>query len=106
MRKRNRRILPSCLPDDVFHDGIDFMPTREENRLAYHRQQIALALAEVKRIELEEQRAWLVAATQRAVVAGLLIDEDNRKIALQEEIDRTNKWWATPRSARKHRPKH
>ena len=59
-----------------------------------HRQQAALALAEVKHMELEEHRLWLVAATQRAVAAGLLIDEDDRKIALQEEIDRTNNWWA------------
>jgi hypothetical protein len=59
-----------------------------------HRQQIALAHAEIKRLGLEEQCAWLVAATQRAVAAGLLIEEDDRKIALQEEMDRTNKWWA------------
>ena len=94
MRRRKRRILPSCLPADVLHDDFDFAPTWEEGRLAYHRQQIVLALAEVRRIDLLEQKAWLIAATQRAVAAGLEIDEAARKLALQEEIDRTNKWWA------------
>jgi hypothetical protein len=94
MRKRNRRVLPACLPDDILHDGIDFTPTWEENRLAYHRQQIALALAEVKRIELEEQRAWLEGQTRRIALVALEIDEYKRRAALHDEMDRQDKWWA------------
>jgi hypothetical protein len=93
-RQRTRRILPACLPDDVFHDGVDFAPTWEENRLAYHRQQIALALSEVKRIELEEQRAWLEVQTRRIALVALEIDEYKRRAALHDEMDRQDKWWA------------
>jgi hypothetical protein len=90
---RNRPTI-LALPDNVRWEDMDFEPTWEERALDWHRQQAALALAEVQRMELEEHRLWLVAATQRAVAAGLLIDEDERKIALREEMDRTNKWWA------------
>ena len=60
----------------------------------WNRQQMALALAEVKRIELEEQKFWLTAAMQRSVAAGLLIDETDRRLALQAEMDRADKWFA------------
>ena len=79
------------LPDGLKWGDISREPTWEEKALDWHRQQIALALAAVKRIELQEQRLWLVAATQRAVAAGLLIDETDRKLALQEEMVRTEK---------------
>lgn len=82
------------LPDGLKWGDISREPTWEEKALDWHRQQIALALAAVKRSELQEQRLWLVAATQRAVAAGLLIDETDRKLALQEEMVRTEKWWA------------
>lgn len=82
------------LPDGLKWGDISWEPTGEEKALDWHRQQIALALVAVKRIELQEQRLWLVAATQRAVAAGLLIDETDRKLALEEEMVRTEKWWA------------
>ena len=93
-RKLRPRNLPSTLPADVLHDQFDFEPTWEERALDWNRQQMALALAEVKRIELEEQKAWLAAAMQRSVVAGLLIEETDRRLALQAEVDRTDKWFA------------
>jgi len=92
MRNR-RRILPSCLPDDILHDGVDFNPTWEERALDWHRQQMALALAEVKRIELEEQRAWLEGQTRRLALVALEIDEYKRRAALHDEMDRQDKWW-------------
>lgn len=81
------------LPDGLKWGDISWEPTWEEKALDWNRQQIALALAEVKRIELEEQRVWLEAATHRAITAALLIDETARKLAIQEKIDRTDKWW-------------
>jgi hypothetical protein len=96
MRPRRVRLknLPSTLPDDVLHDQFDFEPTWQERALDWHRQQMALALAEVNRIELEEQQAWLQAATQRMAAVALEIDEGLRKAALQEEIEKNEKWWA------------
>jgi hypothetical protein len=94
VRKRNRRVLPSCLPADVLHDEFDFAPTWQERKLVWHRQQIALCLAEAKRLELLEQKAWLIAATQRAVAAALEIDVYKRQAAIDEEIQRTENWWA------------
>jgi hypothetical protein len=96
MRQRRLRIrnLPSTLPDDVLHDQFDFEPTWEERALDWHRQQLALALAEVKRIELEEQKAWLTTAMQRMAAVAVAIDEGLRKAALQEEIEKNDKWWA------------
>ncbi len=86
--------LPPCVPETVQADGVHWEPTWQERALEYSKQQIALALAEVKRIELIEQRGWLTAATQRAVAAALEIDEGLRKAALAEEIEKTEKWWA------------
>ena len=87
MRGRRLRLpnLPSTLPADVLRDQFDFEPTWEERALDWHRQQLALALAEVKRIELEEQKAWLTTAMQRMAVIAVEIDEGLRKAALQEE---------------------
>jgi len=96
MRKRRLRLphLPSTLPADVLRDGFDFAPTWEERKLDWHRQQIALALAEVRSIELLEQRAWLEAQTRRLALVAIELDEFKRQAALQEEIDRNKKWWA------------
>ena len=96
MRKRSTRLphLPSTLPADVLHDGFDFSPTWEERKLLWHRQQIALALAEVKRITLIEQKTWLEAQTRRIALVALEIDEYKRRAALQDEMDRQDKWWA------------
>jgi hypothetical protein len=79
---------------DVLHDGFDFEETWEEKRLTFHRQQMTDALAEVKRIELEEQKAWLTTAMRRAIAAGLLIDETERRLALQDSMDRADAWFA------------
>lgn len=96
MRGRRLRLpnLPSTLPADVLRDQFDFEPTWEERALDWHRQQLALALAEVKRIELEEQKAWLTTAMQRMAVIAVEIDEGLRKAALQEELERNERWWA------------
>jgi hypothetical protein len=98
--RRNRRIrrqAPPTLYNIPLPDGLkatDIDPTWEELAAEYCLQQKALALAEVKRIELLEQREWLLAATQRAIATALLIDETERKLALREEMNRTDKWWA------------
>lgn len=60
----------------------------------WNRQQIVLALAAVKRIELEEQNAWLAAQTRRLALVASEIDEYKRKAALQDEMDRRDRWWA------------
>jgi hypothetical protein len=62
--------------------------------IPFHRQHIALALAAVKQIELEEQRQWLTQATQCIAAVALQIDEGLRRLALQEEIEKNEKWWA------------
>jgi hypothetical protein len=92
--QRRPNKLPNYIPDDVRHDAVNWEPTWEERALDWHRQQLELALAEVKRIELEEQKAWLTTAMQRSVAAGLLIDETERKLAQQAEMDRAEKWFA------------
>ena len=89
-----RRPTMLALPDGVKWEDQLWEPTWEEKALAYHREQMLLALAAVKRIELLEQREWLLAATQRVIATALLIDETERKLALREEMDRTDKWWA------------
>jgi hypothetical protein len=53
-----------------------------------------LALAAVKRIELEEQELWFAAQTQRLALIAMELDAMDRKIKLQEEMDRQEKWWA------------
>ena len=43
--------------------------------------------------ELAEQKAWLAAATQRMAAVALELDETDRRIKLQEEIEKDEKWW-------------
>jgi hypothetical protein len=57
--------------------------------------------AELRRIELEEQRQWLDAAQRRMALVALELDETDRKIKLQEEMDRTDAWWAATREREK-----
>lgn len=72
---------------------ISWGPTCEEKALGWHRQQIALALAEVKRIELEEQRVWLEAQKWRLAQVALEIDETARKLALAEAKEGQLAWF-------------
>lgn len=83
-----------ALPSGLKFDDISWEPTWEEKALDWNRQQLALALAAVKQIELEEQRIWLEAATRRMAAVALEIDQYKRKAALQEEVERQDKWWA------------
>jgi hypothetical protein len=78
---------------DQSHDGFDFEPTWEENRIQYHRRQLAMALAEVKRIELEEQREWLARQNERLAMIALELDETERRIKLNEEMEKRENWW-------------
>jgi hypothetical protein len=91
--KLRPRRLPTTLPDDVLRDGVDFAPTFEERALDWHREQMQLAIAEVKRLELAEQREWLEAQTRRLARVAMELDETERKIKLQDEMDRQDEWW-------------
>jgi hypothetical protein len=86
--------LPSTIPDDVLADGISWAPDRTEVELANARARQTLFEQEVRRCELEEQKAWLTAAMQRMAVIAVEIDEGLRKAALQEELERNERWWA------------
>jgi hypothetical protein len=77
---------PHLLTEFVFRCNCTSIP--------FHRQHIALALAAVKQIELEEQRQWLAQATQRMAAVALQIDEGLHRLARQEEIKEDEKWWA------------
>ena len=89
------------LPDGLKWGDISWEPTWEEKALDWNRQQIALALAAVKQIELEEQRVWLEAAMRHMAAVAQEIDEYKRKAALQEEIHRRDKWWEDTREREK-----
>src|SRR5271165_3379945 len=95
MRQRQLRLrnLPSTLPDDVLHDQFDFEPTWEEKALEWNRQQMQAALAEVNRIELEEQREWLARQNERLAMIALEIDETERRQKLNEEMEKRENWW-------------
>jgi len=100
MDRTKRRYRPRkagtvlALPSGLKFDDISWEPTWEEKALDWNRQQLALALAAVKQIELEEQRIWLEAAMRRMAAVALEIDEYKRKATLQEEKERHDKWWA------------
>ena len=81
------------LPDGLKWSDISWEPTWEEKALDWNRQQIALALAAVKRIELEEQRVWLEAQTRRLAQVALEIDETARKLALADAKERELAWF-------------
>jgi hypothetical protein len=93
--KLRPRRLPSTLPDDVLRDGIDFAPTFEERALDWNREQMQLALAEVKRLELLEQREWLVQQNQRLAQIAIELDETERRLKLNEEMEKRDNWWKT-----------
>src|SRR6266702_1296262 len=86
--------FPLNLPNDVIRDGFFLRPTWEELRLDWHRQQQALAKAEVERIEAAEQRAWLTQQIQKMAAIALEIEKDKRMAALAEAQDRVDAWWA------------
>jgi hypothetical protein len=46
-------------------------------------------------------RVWLEAQTRRIALVGLEIDEYERRAALQDEMDRQDKWWADVRVCEK-----
>jgi hypothetical protein len=81
------------LPDGLKWGDISWEPTWEEKALDWNRQQIQLALAAVKRIELEEQRVWLEAQRRRLAQVALEIDETARKFALAEAKERQLAWF-------------
>jgi len=93
--RRDKHSLPCTIPDDVMRDGILWEPTWEEKRLEFHRQQMAAALAEVKRITLEEQRDWLAQQTSRLAAIALEIDEATRRQQMLEEMEKRDEWWRT-----------
>ena len=93
MRQRQVRFLPRCVPDDVSQDGVLWAPTWEENALAWNREQMQAALAEVKRIELEEQREWLVRQNERLAMIALELDATERRLKMVEEMEKREKWW-------------
>jgi hypothetical protein len=92
-RKLQPKQLPPCVPDEIQHDGVTWEPTWEERALVWNRQQMALALAEVNRIELEEQAVWLAAQTKRLAAIALELDEAERKSRLHDEMDRQEAWF-------------
>lgn len=89
-----RAFLPSCVPDDVKSAGVLWEP--DETEILFSNAQVRQLLLdqEVKRIELEEQKAWLTTAMQRMAAIAVEIDEGLRRAALQEEIERNERWWA------------
>ncbi len=91
--RRGTGSLPSTLPDDVRRDGILWEPTWEEKALDWNRQQMQAALAEVKRIELEEQRGWLARQNQRLAMIALELDETERRLGMAEEREQRDGWW-------------
>jgi hypothetical protein len=95
MRQRQVRFLPRCVPDDLSQDGVLWAPTWEENALAWNREQMQAALAEVKRIELEEQREWLARQNERLAMIALEIDDAARRQKLNEEMEKPENWWRT-----------
>ena len=90
--KPSRR-LPPCVPNDVRMADILWFPTVEERALGWNRQQMAEALAEVKRIELEEQREWLARQNERLAMIALELDETERRLKLTEEMEKRESWW-------------
>jgi hypothetical protein len=93
-RRSRPRQLPPCVPDDIHMDGILWAPDATEVKLARALVRQRFYEQELRLAELAEQRDWLPAAIQRSVAAGLLIDEMERKLAIQAEMDRTDKWYA------------
>jgi len=75
-------------------DGILWAPDRTEILLANARARQRLFEQQLRERELLEQRQWLAAATQRMAEVALELDAADRRIKLQEEIEKNEKWWA------------
>jgi hypothetical protein len=69
-------------------------PDRTEVLLANARARQKLFAQELRERELLEQREWLSAATRRMAEVALELDAAERRIKLQEEIEKNDKWWA------------
>src|SRR5271165_4696140 len=93
MRQRQVRFIPRCVPDDVSQDGVLWAPTWEENALVWNREQMQAALADVKRIELEEQREWRARQNERLAAIALELDETERRLKMAEEMEQRENWW-------------
>jgi hypothetical protein len=80
------------MPDDIQRDGVLWEPDRTEILLANALVRQRLLDQEVHLAELADQKAWL--QTQRMAAVALELDETDRRIKLQEEIEGNEKWWA------------
>jgi hypothetical protein len=88
------RQLPPCLLDGMKANDILWEPDRTEILLANARVRQNLLEQELRECELLEQREWLTAATQRMAEVAMELDAADRRIKLQEEIEKNEKWWA------------
>ena len=52
-----------------------------------------LALAEVHRIEMDEQREWLARQNERLAAIALELDAYERQQRLNEEMEKRENWW-------------
>ena len=75
-------------------DGVLWEPDRTEIELARALVRQRFFDQQVRIAELEEQKAFLAAATQRLAAVALEIDEGLGRAALQEQIKQNEKWWA------------
>jgi hypothetical protein len=75
-------------------DGILWEPDWEEIRWERALARPRLFEQQLRERELLEQRQWLTAATQRMAEVALELDAAERRIKLQEEIEKNDKWWA------------
>jgi hypothetical protein len=92
LTRKPSRFLPPCVPDDVRMADVHWFPTKEERALEWNRQQMEEALAEVKRIELEEQRDWLAQQNQRLAQIAVEIEEYKRLEMLEAEMQKREAW--------------
>jgi alanine racemase len=92
--RKPRAFLPACVPDEVKTTGVLWEPDETEILLANAQVRQRLLEQEVKLAHQAEQRAWLTTAMQRMAAIAVEIDEGLRRAALQEEIERNERWWA------------
>jgi hypothetical protein len=81
MRNRRPPFVPSCVPDDVLHDGVSWRPDWTE-----------LQFERAFRIKSEMDREWLVLSLQRAARISQEMDATKRRIAILEEQERVDAW--------------
>jgi hypothetical protein len=83
-----------ALPNNLKFEDILWVPDEIEVELDRAVVRQKFFEAELRRVELLEQREWYEAQTRRLALVALELDETARKIKLQEEMDRTDAWWA------------